>query len=798
MTGFTARAQSVVGFVWGTMFVAAVLADQPPALHRQIDQLIQQSQLGPVAAGSSDAEFLRRVTLDLAGRIPTLAEAREFLKDSSPDKRVNTIDRLLQSEEFARHMAIVFDVLLMERRGGKHVKTEDLREYLSRSFAAGKPYNVLVREILAADGTDAKIRPAAAFYLEREAEPNLISREIGRVFFGRDLQCAQCHDHPLIEDYAQADFYGLHAFVVRMSLFQPDPKQPALVAESGEGDSNFKSVFTDREGFSGPRLPEGKELAEPMLTPDLRYEVAPAKNVRPIPRQSRLAELAQAATDGSNRAFNRNIANRLWAHMFGRGIVHPVDLHHSHNPPSHPELLDLLADAMPGLNYDVKAFLRELALTEAYQRSYRLPALTVEAAADAEQQIAKLNVERQSRLEAAGSAEATLEGIIQQLDQAVAAARPLREAVTKANDAIAAAVKTRVAAVEKVTASEQVLSGKQSQLALVGDALAATRKAAESLKDDKELAAALATLQQKSTSLEGEIAKLNEALAAQKQAVAAADAAIKELHPPADEAIARLTPADEQIRQLRAELAAHRKTAADARQSGMVIQRRIELLQLIVDHHRQEQRLAELQGAIPQAEQQVAAAEGGRAAAGKNVSAADQAQTEVAQRHLAAKDAMAKADAALQEVLQTRSLVADSLVKLEQVAARIDGKEHVNTAIVQVQSTAQKVQSQVAQAEKQLAARRKEVETIAQELAAAQAQVTTAKGALADAEGKLAQARSRLQSAQRELAQLAGARVQTSSALIEASTRRTRRSFSPMEEICAAGWLPEEATSPSA
>src|SRR5690606_7298792 len=131
--------------------------------------------------------------------IPSLDDAREFLADSSPDKRTRWIDRLLDSPAYARHMAQVFDVMLMQRRPDKHVPAPAWQNYLRTSFQENKPYDQLAREILAANSDDPALAPAAKFYLDRDAEPNLLTRDVGRLFLGRDMQCAQCHDHPLID-----------------------------------------------------------------------------------------------------------------------------------------------------------------------------------------------------------------------------------------------------------------------------------------------------------------------------------------------------------------------------------------------------------------------------------------------------------------------------------------------------------------------------------------------------------------------------------------------------------------------
>jgi hypothetical protein len=364
------RIRSFLGFlIVASSQAGSVEAGVP--LHEAIDLAIEAKLEGRGAPLSTDAEFLRRISLDLGGMIPTAGEARAFLDDPSPYKRERLVDRLLEGPEYARRMQTFFDVMLMERRPDVSVPGPQWREYLRGSFAENKPYNQLVAEILSADGVDPELRPAAKFYLDRLAEPALLTRDVGRLFLGVDLQCAQCHDHPLIDDYKQAHYYGLYAFFNRTSLFGAD-KKTIVLGEKADGEVTFTSVFKKNVTHgTGPRVLDGPVPEEPKFTPGEEYLVAPAKDgkVRPVPRYSRLAQLAPRLTTGAVPEFNRNIVNRLWAFMMGRGLVHPVDLHHGENPPSHPELLAMLADEFAAAKFDVKAFLRELALSRTYQRS---------------------------------------------------------------------------------------------------------------------------------------------------------------------------------------------------------------------------------------------------------------------------------------------------------------------------------------------------------------------------------------------------------------------------------------------
>lgn len=360
-----------------TLAIPAYSARGETPLYLRIDELVGagkadfESVASPLA---SDAEFLRRVTLDLNGIIPSAAEAREFLDDPDSSKRRRRVDQLLASPRFARHFAAVLDKMLMERRADTLCSTTEWRQFLRGAIAAGKPWDQIVREILVADGSDPRSRGVAKFYLDRAGEPHAITRDIGRMFLGVDLQCAQCHDHPLVSSYFQEHYYGLFSFVNQVSLYPPLDPKAALGEKVDRTPVSFTSVFTKEKGATGPKLPGLEPLAEPATAAGAEYLVAPTKNgVRPIPRHSRRELLAAALTAAENRAFARNMANRLWAMLLGRGLVEPVDMHHADNPPSHPALLDLLTDELIALRFDLAGLIRQIVLSTTYQRSSEAP-----------------------------------------------------------------------------------------------------------------------------------------------------------------------------------------------------------------------------------------------------------------------------------------------------------------------------------------------------------------------------------------------------------------------------------------
>lgn len=359
-------------------------------LHEQIDALIARGWAERKVAPSStsqDAEFVRRIFLDLKGVIPTANEALTFLDNTHPKKRVRLIDELLASPEYALNMARVFDVMLTERRLPA-VKSYDVpsaawRTYLAESFAANKPWDQLVREILASDGSDGPQAAAVKFYVVRDAEPHQLTRDVGRLFLGTDLQCAQCHDDPRFDDYTQADYYGIHAFFNRVSFFRDAKLNRSFVDEKAAGEATFTSVFTAKQGKTDPRLPGGPMIPDPAIEKGKEYIASPGSASRGIPKYSRRLQLAEHMPSAGTKGFSRNLANRVWALLMGRGLVHPLDLHHQANPPSHPELLGCIEKWVVDHHYDIRGCMREIALSRAYQISGDLLPGTAAPAADA-------------------------------------------------------------------------------------------------------------------------------------------------------------------------------------------------------------------------------------------------------------------------------------------------------------------------------------------------------------------------------------------------------------------------------
>jgi hypothetical protein len=386
-------------------------------------------------------------------------------------------------------------------------------------------------------------------------------------------------------------------------------KQITLQAERAGSDLAFESVFLKgTQHRTGPRMPDDVALDEPFFLPGDEYETAPAENVKSVPKFSRRAKLAELATSGSNQAFNQNIANRLWAHMFGRGLVHPLDLHHPDNPAADPELLRLLGERFAAMNYDIRGFLREIALSGVYQRSFDAPPDLIAAAALAAEQVSQIE---QQRVGLAQAAKESTEAYSQALDawhQAEAAMLPAAGALDATRNTYADAKKK---VDEASNALADATAQQQAKLAVataVEKAATAGQQAAQVLSDDAELADVAQKLVAKSQQLAAELAGLSKVVEEKTTAVQPLTDALNTSQPPIDAALATVTPLKTALMQAeQAMLAARRKAATDA-QSLAACDRQL-------DTARRVAKLAELNQALAGATQAVSLREAELAAA---------------------------------------------------------------------------------------------------------------------------------------------------------------------------------------
>jgi hypothetical protein len=595
-----------------TTWATTVLAEGE-SLHELIDQK-QVPVAGVTPVRCSDAEFLRRVSLDLTGMPPTADESRAFLADSSENKRSQLIDRLFSSPHFARNLAAVLDVMLMERRPNTHVPADEWQAWLLKAVRENKPWNVLVREILLADGEDPAQRPAARFALDRASEPHVLTRDIGRIFFGRDMQCAQCHDHPLIAGYLQSDYHGLLAFVSpQYALVRKEgDKQTTLQAEKAGSDLTFESVFVKVPRRTGPRMPEGVVIDEPFLLPGEEYEVPPADNVKSVPKFSRRAKMAELATNGTNQAFNWNIVNRLWAHMFGRGLVHPPDLHHPDNPPTNPELLRTLADHFVAMNFDIQKFLREIALSGTYQRSFDPPPELTALSEKAAEEVARLQQQRADLETAAKASADAYTAALTTWEEAEATMLPVAGELDTARNQYAEAKKKLDEAVKAVTDAANQLQAKKTVADPLQQAATAAQEVVKKLPDDKELADAAQKFVAKAQQLAAETAALTKTVDEKNAVVPPMTEAWNNTKPTVEAAKTKVTPLATSFKTAEQSMRAARTQAEADAEALVALDRRLGTA-------RQMAQLTELPRAVAAAKEAVAARESELTAANKQV-----------------------------------------------------------------------------------------------------------------------------------------------------------------------------------
>ena len=290
-----------------------------------------------------DAEFLRRVYLDVIGTLPTPNEAKTFLADRRPDRRARLVDSLLERPEYADYWALKWaDLLRIERDKLGHKFAFGFFRWIRNQLAENAPLDRFAREVVTAEGPLNENGPASFFKVV--TQPGEAASSLAQVFLGVRIGCAECHHHPF-DRWAQDDYYGMQAFFTPVRV-APGPWGEIVLAR---GEPVATIARTGKK--VGPR-PLG---AAPTPKSDV---------------DSRSA-LGDWLASPANPYFARNLANRYWAHFLGRGLVEPVDDVRDTNPPSNPELLDTLAKLFVAGGFDAKAFIRTITATETYQRSSR-------------------------------------------------------------------------------------------------------------------------------------------------------------------------------------------------------------------------------------------------------------------------------------------------------------------------------------------------------------------------------------------------------------------------------------------
>jgi hypothetical protein len=336
---------------------------EAPAAANAIDEVVfnqlQRLKINPSPV-CDDTTFLRRVYLDLTGLLPTVEQAQQFVHSDDPDKRSKLIDQLLASEEFNDQQALRWaDLLRVEVKTLDKTGVKTFHSWIRQSFADHKPLNQMVSELIAARGSTYKVPPANFYRALRTPEQR--AESTAQVFLGIRLQCAKCHNHPF-DRWTQDDYYGWSNFFARIDY---------EIVENKRRDQN------DKHEFDGEQIVLWKtegEVTNPATgkPAGLRFPGNINHAAQPQPDTStaseeRLQQLAAWMCSPNNNRFAATQANRIWYQLMGRGVVDPVDDFRSTNPPSNPELLQVLTTEFTESNFDVRHLMRLITNSATYQ-----------------------------------------------------------------------------------------------------------------------------------------------------------------------------------------------------------------------------------------------------------------------------------------------------------------------------------------------------------------------------------------------------------------------------------------------
>ncbi len=349
-----------------------------PAGSAAIDRLLgvrltaEKAAIGPLA---SDAEFLRRVYLDLTGTIPNTAQTLAFLDSKDANKRAKLIDELLESKAYGRHFGSIWRTLIIRPDANmiRPPDTQPLADWLADHFNKGTGWDVIVSKMLTVEGD----KPESLFFVlngdtRGYPQANVIAGTVGQIFMGAQIACAECHKHPFVDKWKQDDFWGVAAFFGKVqngggakgtknaslsiteTAAPPKDKKRNMAPKIGPGasivipDSSFKQIGRVVKA----RLPHGET---PALKRDEPFRPAFVKWL--VARE--------------NPYFAANAVNRMWGHLFGRAFANPVGEVSEVNPHSHPEVVALLAKELADSKFDLKHLIRVICNSQAYQRTSR-------------------------------------------------------------------------------------------------------------------------------------------------------------------------------------------------------------------------------------------------------------------------------------------------------------------------------------------------------------------------------------------------------------------------------------------
>jgi hypothetical protein len=329
-------------------------AGKPSYIDAMLREKWESAAIKPSAV-AGDAEYMRRLYLDILGRIPSADEAADFLASKQTAKRAKLVTYLLENPDYPKNFGTMFSTTLIGRKPqGNRIDGAALTGWLRRQFAENRPWNETAYDLLTAKGSN-KDNGACNYVMAhlQDGAVNLTSFTT-RIFLGQQIQCTQCHDHPS-NDWKQADFWGINAFFKGIRTRDETRSTPngSEVYDHTVVYDEPSSAYSSYEkrnaivGIAFPTFLDGRKISQ---GPDV----------------DRREALAKFITEPQNEQFARAFVNRVWGHFMGRGFVQPVDDFGAHNPASHPELLDRLAAEFKGSGYDVKELIRWITASAAY------------------------------------------------------------------------------------------------------------------------------------------------------------------------------------------------------------------------------------------------------------------------------------------------------------------------------------------------------------------------------------------------------------------------------------------------
>lgn len=328
-------------------------------VNQQIRQTWEDNEVKPSAV-ADDAEWVRRVYLDIVGRIPSAGEVETFIDDSDKAKRSKKVDELLAHPDYVRNFTEVWTNLLIGRNTPDRTSRLGMRKFLRESFARNRPWNEIVYDLTAAEGHFEENGAVNFILAQLQGNPNSedyhveATAKLTRVLLGMQVQCTQCHNHPFNE-WKQNQFWEFNSFFRQTRRMDHDKYDP----ESGQDVDDYSELAYN--GFSGPVYYEMRNGLVQVAYPKF-FDIEVSPDVEN--RREALGKLM--AYDDPNHTVARAIVNRTWSHFMGYGFTRPVDDMGPHNPASHPELMDRLTEEFVKSGYDMKQLMRWVCNTEAY------------------------------------------------------------------------------------------------------------------------------------------------------------------------------------------------------------------------------------------------------------------------------------------------------------------------------------------------------------------------------------------------------------------------------------------------